>query len=117
VKRSIHTGRHDGMEHDVKNVEFIAFTLKVKYRKMVANRLRSRRCYVKAECAGLMKVALKLESINLAGLFVEAQFWCMPVDFCLDKFKIKYPPAVVCFGGSCWRRYKDYIERGIRDGV
>jgi len=62
-------------------------------------------------------VARKIQDIKLIKLFVEAQFHAMPPKFCLEKFGRRYPPVNVVFGGNCWGRYQDYVERGVRDAT
>jgi len=98
------------------NTEFIAFALRVKYRKFVANRIRKQNWYGKVGGKGIMEVAEKLKTVSLVGLFIEAQFNSMPSNFCKEHFGKMYPPVNVCFGGSCWRRYREYVEKGTRDG-
>lgn len=61
-------------------------------------------------------VAKELSSSKLAKLFIKSQFHAMPVKFCREKFNRNYPPVSVCFGGLCWERYQNYLDRGINDG-
>lgn len=113
VKFSVCTECYRSM-HDVM---FRIFVLKNVYQNMVSHRLRRRKCYYKLLSGPVRLVAEKLNNIKLAKLFIEAQFHAMPPDFCMRTFGKKYPPLNVVFGGECWRRYKDYIERGVRDAT
>lgn len=99
------------------SMALVVFTLKNKYRKAVAHRLHKDTWLGGKFSEGQLGIiACNLGNINFVGLFIEAQFHCMPIDFCKDKFKRTYPPANVCFGGRCWERYEEYKDRGIRDG-
>lgn len=62
------------------------------------------------------EIAEQLGSARLAKLYIRAQFCSLPVEFCQRNFNRDYPPANVVFGGECWRRYEEYLERGIDDG-
>lgn len=50
----------------------------------------------------------------MVELFIESQFNSMPEAWCIKTFKVKYPPARVCFGGKCWMRYVEYTDAGVR---
>ena len=97
------------------DTEFKMFVLKNVYRNMVANRLRKKACYCRVPSKFVRLVAVKLENVKLAKLFVEAQFHTMPLEFCVKTFNRKYPPVSTVFSGQCWVRYREYIERGIHD--
>lgn len=62
----------------------------------------------------LSRVSKAVSDPAFSVLFIEAQFAAMPADWCLDKFKVPYPPANVVFSGECWRRYQEYIDSGER---
>jgi len=51
----------------------------------------------------------------LAELFVKAQFTAMPLLWCQEHFKQRHPPIEVVFGGDCWSRYLQYLQRGRCD--
>jgi len=103
-------------DHDTLN--FRMFVLKNVYRKMAAHRTgRKPSGWHRVSNKSVKSVAQELGNIKLARLFVEAQFYAMPLDFCVKTFKKKYPPVSVCFGGKCWVRYREYIEHGIRDAT
>ncbi|MCK5016062.1 MAG: hypothetical protein KAS32_03235 [Candidatus Peribacteraceae bacterium] len=88
------------------------------YKKMVANRLRNPKCYVKIkENRESNSIAERLSSHLLAAIFMEAQFHAMPESWCENTFKMKYPPYNTCFGGNCWGRYQTYVKRGKRDAT
>lgn len=97
------------------NVTLTETMLRVAYLSAVKNRCKK---YNKIKIpSGIMNdVAKDLESPKFAKLFVKSQFASMPVEFCLEHFKRLYPPASCCFGGNCWVRYEQYLERGIDDG-
>lgn len=59
-------------------------------------------------------VSDRLGDSRLVELFIEAQFWAMPPDWCVIHFKRRYPPANVVFGGKCWERYQLYLDHGTR---
>lgn len=102
--------------HDT--LSFRMFVLKNVYRAMAAHRTgRKPSGWHKVSDKSVKSVAEKLGNIKLAKLFIEAQFHAMPLEWCLEKFRKKYPPVSVCFSGNCWVRYKDYVERGIRDAT
>jgi len=62
----------------------------------------------------LGRVARYLSDHRLCWLWVEAQFAAMPTGWCLSKFGRPYPPANVVFGGNAIRRYREYVDRGVR---
>ena len=98
------------------NVRFKVFALKHHYKMMVANRLRKSIWRGHVSDTALKKVAERLTDIRFAKIFVEAQFDSMPEDFCMEKFGVKYPPVNVVFGGKCWDRYREYVDKGVRNG-
>jgi len=51
----------------------------------------------------------------LAELFIKAQFIAMPLLWCQEHFKRRYPPIEVVFGGDCWSRYCKYLQKGRYD--
>ena len=85
------------------------------YRVAVKNRL-GRPTIVKMNPNVMNDVAHELDHPNLCKLFIKSQFHSMPVEFCRKHFNRSYPPANVVFGGRCWYRYEQYVERGINDG-
>jgi len=95
----------------------IILALKVNYCKMVAIRLRQRHWFGKVSKIALRPVAEQLKELKLAKLFVESQFSGLSSEFCKEKFGVAYPPVNVVFGGKCFKRYYDYIERGVRDAT
>ena len=99
------------------NTDFTVFALKSCYRNMVAQRLRKDKWFGYVPTKIIKPVAEQLKHVKLAKLFVEAQFRCLPPSFCKKKFGVSYPPVAVCFGGKCFERYEDYVQRGVRDGV
>lgn len=62
-------------------------------------------------------IAEELQDCRLAKLFIEAQFSRFPLEWCLEHFKVPYPPANTVFSGSCWDRYLEYISEGVREPV
>jgi len=85
------------------------------YRVAVKNRCK-RQMLVKVPDGIAEDVARELGDMKLVNLFIKSQFHSMPIEFCKKHFKRIYPPASVCFGGNCWERYENYINRGINDG-
>ena len=106
-------------EMDDNNEIIIAVAmLKNKYFKMIANRLRKKSFYMKNLPENLIAdVAVILPDSKLVDVFVESQFFALTQNFCEGHFHRKYPPPNVVFGGECWRRYREYVTRGIRDAV
>lgn len=115
VKFGVHAARYVDMRSVTENPELTALLMGARYRKLVADRLRRPACCIKTDCGEMIKVARRLKHSGLATLFVDAQFSCMPSDFCQEKFNRKYPPVSVVFGGRCWERYYEYVRRGVRD--
>ena len=97
------------------NTVYKILALKNAYRAMVASRTRTSRCFVVVDDTVVEPIAAELESASLAQLFIKAQFHAMPPEWCTERFKRRYPPVNVVFGGECWRRYKEYSDRGIDD--
>lgn len=90
--------------------------LKQAYKNMVKHRLgRLRPLSIPDKM--LRPIALRLESVYLAKLFVEGQFHCMPREWCTSNFKQCFPPPSAVFSGRCWERYEEYTNRGIRDAT
>jgi len=106
--------RHIGMKL-AEDIIVIRLALRSAYRTMVANRLKKNIWYGHVRADILHPIETKLEDARLAKLFVEAQFHAMPPEWCMEKFGRRYPPTNVVFGGQCWDRYYNYIDRGIRD--
>ena len=59
----------------------------------------------------------ELGDYRLAKLFIEAQFSTFPIEWCLQNFKIPYPPVNSVFRGNCWERYLEYLNQGVREPV
>ena len=97
------------------DIIFKIAALKKAYRGLRAGRLGKIQIYLPIEDSTVREVAEKLENVSLAVLFVESQFHCMPLDWCIRQFHREYPPVEVVFSGKCWDRYEEYCERGIRD--
>ena len=118
-KATVDGERHERMNADgilYSDVWLISLSLKNNYRSMVAARIGKDKFCGRMNDDSVDKVAGILGDTRLCRLFVEAQFWSMPPCFCEVNFKRKYPPANICFGGKCWNRYREYIDRGVRDG-
>jgi len=99
------------------DIAFISFALRRVYCAMAGRRCNKGSLYRKNMPDELVEdVAKRLGNVKLVRLFVEAQFKCMPSEFCKEHFNRSYPPPNVVFGGGCWKRYSWYVERGIRDG-
>ena len=100
--------------HSRMDIGMINFALQTAYRKWVQRRAR-RSFPVKITDVQVTAVAADIKDVRECKLFVEAQFYYLNREFCQDKFNRPYPPVNVVFGGKCWKRYNDYINRGIRD--
>lgn len=107
---------HESMKPE-ESIIVIRLALRSAYKAMVARRLEKVVWYGHIRESILNSIETKLRNAKLAKLFVEAQFFAMPREWCLEKFGKPYPPANVVFGGNCWERYKTYVDRGVRDGT
>ena len=76
--------------------------------KFISNRINNRQ---------LLEVATWLDDARLAKLFIEAQFKCFPVSWCLDKINRKYPLPNMVFGTMSISRYVSYVAEGVREPV
>jgi hypothetical protein len=124
VKLGVDAERYGGMDDHPDNLFTFDNDLYLKcealckhYKDMAAARVGMTMFYPKINKGPVMEVAKILEDIKLARLFVEAQFHNLSKDFCWRRFKRAYPPINVVFGGKCWNRYREYVNRGIRDAT